>query len=122
MWIAFCGGDWLWEGSGTEAWDLGDMVGPFESWTAAATWALAAFPLEGTLDQQRETLAPLIRRVDPPGSWSAPVPLSDLAQQPGREVLAGIRAEMAAAAVALEAEQDLFWSERQRRILAGEGL
>jgi hypothetical protein len=113
MWIAFAGGSWLWEGGKPDELLLGDMVGPFGSWTAASEWALREFPLSGTPAEQRETLAELVRWVDEPAAWSAVVSLDIAGSAPVLgQMLQAAADDLQLRQVTLDAEMDVFWAAR----------
>jgi hypothetical protein len=130
QWVAFIGGSWLWHGDDKAdprtraAHQLGDMTGPFPTWSAACEYLLGSWPLamreEGDPEltpeetrSYRESFEDLIRPLDPPEAWGhAPLTTE-------REVTEAIEEVSEAAETAsvghglLKVEIEHFWETHQ---------
>lgn len=75
--IVFAGGSWLWVGDKPGEVVLGDLIGPFGSWTEACEYLQKEWPLVGDSDEElRQMYAELIHPVRSPAAWGH-FPLTD---------------------------------------------
>jgi hypothetical protein len=114
QWVAFCGASALWVLNGQTV--IGDMIGPFATWADAATWAIGAYPLHGTVAEQRAKMADIIHPIDPPVA-AVSVPLGQIVAEgeitpAAKDVFAELREAMEIEHMGLEAEMDAFWDGR----------
>jgi hypothetical protein len=128
-WIVFVAGSWLWSVPAKDpgyrsGYVLGDMAGPFETWTDACEYLLDRWPLvmpatddppltEEQVKSYQESFEDLIRWVDAPENWVRAPVTSDTEAAEALEAVEDAQEDKALDQSLLRIEIEEFWKTHQ---------